>query len=171
MAGAAQVPEHDQVTSSPLSALEWFGDPGAAADLGIGGAMLVRLHAVFESRGQLTAGELGRGLPFVPRRIFVISKVPDVDIRGEHAHRELQQLLVCLAGSVVAEVSDGERSRSVKLDCPQAGLYIPPMVWGVQHHYTHDAVLLVLASREYDPSDYIRDFSEFALLRGKRGLA
>jgi dTDP-4-dehydrorhamnose 3,5-epimerase-like enzyme len=105
----------------------------------------------------------------VPQRFFVISRVPDRDIRGEHAHRELRQLLVCLAGSVVAEVSDGERSRAVALDCPQVGLYIPPMVWGVQHHYSPDAVLIVLASDAYDPADYIRDFGEFAALRGKKG--
>jgi UDP-2-acetamido-3-amino-2,3-dideoxy-glucuronate N-acetyltransferase len=154
-----------------LPASEWLADAAAASDLGVGGAGLVRLHTVIEERGQLTVGEIGKGMPFAPRRFFVISRVPDMDIRGEHAHRELHQLLVCLAGSVVAEVSDGERSRAVKLDCPGVGLHIPPMVWGVQHHYSPDAVLMVLASSEYDPADYIRDFGQFVALRGKRGPA
>jgi dTDP-4-dehydrorhamnose 3,5-epimerase-like enzyme len=123
------------------------------------------MHAVHDERGWLTAGEIGAGLPFTPRRYFVISQVPSTDIRGAHAHRELRQLLVCLAGSVVVEVSDGRRNVVVTLDCPQAGLYIPPMAWAAQHHYSHDAVLLVLASREYDASDYIRDFDEFVALR------
>jgi dTDP-4-dehydrorhamnose 3,5-epimerase-like enzyme len=123
------------------------------------------MHSIYEARGHLTVGEMGRGMPFVPRRFFVISDVPDEGIRGEHAHRALDQLLVCLAGSVVAEVTDGTAARSVLLDVPHVGLHIPPMVWGVQHHYTRDAVLMVLASAEYDPADYIRDFSEFKSLR------
>ena len=150
--------------SAPLSARAWF-DERAGADLGVGGAQLVRMHSIYEARGHLTVGEVGKGMPFVPRRFFVISDVPDEGIRGEHAHRMLHQLLVCVAGSVVAEVNDGTRARSVLLDVPHVGLHIPPMVWGVQHHYSRDAVLLVLASAEYDAADYIRDFSEFKALR------
>ena len=152
------------MNGAPLSARAWFDERGPA-DLGIGGAQLVRMHSIYEARGHLTVGEIGKGMPFVPRRFFVISDVPDESIRGEHAHRELHQLLVCLAGSVVAEVSDGTRSRSVTLDVPHVGLHIPPMVWGVQHHYTPDAVLMVLASAEYDAADYIRDFALFKSLR------
>ena len=151
----------------PLSARAWF-DQEAHADLGVGGASLVRMHSIYEARGHLTVGEIGKGMPFAPRRFFVISDVPDEGIRGEHAHRALHQLLVCLAGSVVAEVSDGTANRAVTLDVPHVGLHIPPMVWGVQHHYTRDAVLMVLASAEYDPGDYIRDFAQFQALRGKR---
>jgi hypothetical protein len=151
----------------PLSARAWF-DERAAGDLGAGGASLVRMHSIYEARGHLTVGEMGKGLPFVPRRFFVISDVPDESIRGEHAHRALHQLLVCLAGSVVAEVTDGVNQRSVLLDVPHVGLHIPPMVWGVQHHYSRDAVLMVLASAEYDCADYIRDFSQFKSLRAKR---
>ena len=152
------------MSAAPLSARAWF-DEGAKPDLGVAGASLVRMHSIYEARGHLTVGEMGRGMPFVPRRFFVISDVPDEGIRGEHAHRALDQLLVCLAGSVVAEVNDGATQRSILLDVPHVGLHIPPMVWGVQHHYTRDAVLMVLASAEYDPADYVRDFSEFKSLR------
>lgn len=155
------------MSAAPLSARAWF-DAREPADLAAGGASLVRMHSIYERRGHLTVGEMGKGMPFVPRRFFVISDVPDESIRGEHAHRELHQLLVCLAGSVVAEVGDGAVSRSVILDVPHVGLHIPPMVWGVQHHYTRDAVLLVLASAEYDPADYVRDFGEFKALRAAR---
>jgi len=154
------------MSAAPLSARAWF-DEGAKPDLGVGGASLVRMHSIYEARGHLTVGEVGKGMPFVPRRFFVISDVPDAGIRGEHAHRALDQLLVCLAGSVVAEVSDGTTQRSVLLDVPHVGLHIPPMVWGVQHRYTRDAVLMVLASAEYDAADYIRDFSEFKALRAR----
>ena len=81
--------------------------------------------------------------------------------RGEHAHRKLHQMLVCLTGSVTAEVDDGSARSTVLLDCPHVGLYMGPMVWGAQHHYSRDAVLLALASHEYDPADYIRDYDAF----------
>jgi len=157
--------------SEELRATQWLAEGGSPDGLGIDGARLVRMHTVLEPRGRLTAGELGRGLPFVPRRFFVVSQVPRADIRGEHAHRRLQQLLVCLAGSVVAEVSDGERWRSVQLDSPDVGLYVPPMVWGAQHDYSRDAVLMVLASHEYDAGDYIRDLAQFRAERSRRGAA
>jgi hypothetical protein len=152
------------VSGAPLSARAWF-DAQGAADLGVGGAALLRMHSIYEARGHLTVGEIGKGMPFAPRRFFVISDVPDQGIRGEHAHRQLHQLLVCLAGSVVAEVNDGTASRSVLLNVPHVGLHIPPMVWGIQHHYSRDAVLMVLASAEYDPADYVRDFAQYKALR------
>lgn len=149
------------MNASAISARRWFADPAAPSDLGVRGARLVRQHAVFEGRGNLTVGEIGKGLPFVPRRFFVISAVPGEDIRGEHAHRELHQFLLCLAGSVVVDVDDGETRRTVTLDCPQVGIHLAPMVWASQHQYTADAVLLVLASSEYDPADYIREYPRF----------
>ena len=156
------------IADQPLRASRWYADAGASGDLGVRGASLVRLHSVVDSRGELVVGELGRGLPFSPRRLFAISRVPGKDIRGEHAHRELRQMLVCLAGSVLAEVDDGERRRAVLLDSPRVGLAVEPMVWGAQSQYSADAVLLVIASREYDPADYIREYDAFlAAVRGK----
>ena len=152
---------------SPGSARDWAADP-ASAPLEAGGARLVRLHAVEEARGLLTAGEASRHLPLVARRYFVVSGVPDENIRGEHAHLALHQFLVCLAGRVTAEVDDGRRRAAVVLDTPRVGLYMPPMTWGAQHHYSRDAVLLVLASHEYDPADYVRDYARFRELAGVR---
>jgi len=155
--------------SGTVVASRWYADRNASPDLGVRGASLVRLHCVEEPRGVLSVGEIGRALPFAPRRFFVISRVPGRDIRGEHAHRELRQLLLCLEGSVLAEVDDGERRRAVLLDCAQVGLALEPMVWGAQSQYSEDAVLLVLASREYDAADYIRDYDAFvAAARGAR---
>ena len=150
---------------SPASARSWLEDASGAQPL-VEGARLVRLHAVEEARGLLTVGEVGRQVPFPPRRYFVISRVPDENIRGEHAHRALHQFLVCLAGSVVAEVDDGRNRRAILLDTPRVGLHMAPMVWGAQHHYSRDAVLLVLASHEYDAADYVREYESFLRLRG-----
>ena len=152
---------------NPLSARAWLADEAAPGVL-VAGARLVRLGAVEEARGLLTVGEVERHIPFTPRRYFVVSNVPDENIRGEHAHLELQQFLVCLVGSVVAEVDDGKARRAILLDTPRVGLHMPPMVWGAQHHYSRDAVLLVLASRAYDAADYVREYDRFLELR-RRG--
>ena len=78
-------------------------------------------------------------LPFPPRRYFVIFEVPGKEIRGEHAHRKLQQFLVCLRGSVRVMVDDGKERDEVVLDRPDLGLYVPPLVWAAQFHYSADA--------------------------------
>lgn len=153
--------------SETIVASQWFANRDAGADLGVRGASLVRLHCVLEARGELDVGEVGREVPFPPQRFFVISGVPDEHIRGEHAHREQRQFLVCLAGSVTADVDDGSRRRSVILDCPRVGVSMQSMVWGAQHHYSRDAVLLVLASAPYDAADYIREYGEFLALPGR----
>jgi dTDP-4-dehydrorhamnose 3,5-epimerase-like enzyme len=95
--------------------------------------------------------------------------VPGKDVRGEHAHRECTQFLVCVRGSVSVVVDDGRASEEIVLNGPDTGLLVPPMVWAVQYRYTPDAMLLVLASHEYDPDDYIRDYDQFLSLVGAAG--
>ena len=133
----------------------------SAGKLTVKGAVLQRLPTIHDIRGNLSVGEIGKGLPFLPRRFFVISDVPNDKVRGEHAHRKLKQFLVCLRGRCAIVVDDGRRREEVVLDGPEVGLYVPPMVWAVQYKYSPDAVLLVLASAEYDAADYIRDYDEF----------
>jgi UDP-2-acetamido-3-amino-2,3-dideoxy-glucuronate N-acetyltransferase len=126
-----------------------------------GGACVVTLTRAADLRGSLVAVDHADGLPFVPQRTFVVYDVPSRDVRGEHAHRECEQVLVCLRGSVTALVDDGQERRELVLDRPDQGLYVPAMVWGTQYRYSHDAVLLVYASRAYDEDDYIRDYEGF----------
>ena len=131
----------------------------------VAGAQLVALHSIVESRGQLDVAQVGRELPFPVRRIFMISHVPRQDVRGEHAHRELHQFLICAHGQVTVEVSDGRSSRVVVLDSSDVGLHIAPMVWASQHSYSADAILVVLASAEYDAADYIRSHDDYLAAR------
>ncbi len=120
-------------------------------------------------RGNLAVGEAQRHVPFEIRRFFVVFGVEDQKIRGEHAHRRLHQFLICVHGSCHFVADDGENREEYILDRPNLGLYVPPMVWGVQYKYSPDGVLLVLASDYYDPADYIRDYSEFLeLVRASR---
>ena len=112
-------------------------------------------------RGSLTVGEFERHIPFTPKRYFIVLDVPSRETRGEHAHRECHQFLICVHGSCAVLADDGVNRTEVFLDSPDKGVYLPPMVWGVQYKYSKDAVLLVFASHHYDPADYIRNYSEF----------
>jgi len=125
------------------------------------GVALYRLTVVSDLRGSLCAGEFPEQIPFQPRRFFAICDVPDLNVRGEHAHKRCHQFLIALRGSCSLVVDDGMRREEFELSGPEVGLYMPPMIWGVQYKHTEDAVLLVLASDAYDPEDYIRDYEEF----------
>lgn len=130
----------------------------------VAGVRLHRLRLATDLRGSLVAANFATDLPFVPKRAFTVFEVPTRDVRGEHAHKVCEQFLVCLRGSVSALVDDGSRRQEFRLDRPELGLYMPAMTWGTQYHYSQDAVLLVFASEEYDPYDYIRDYEEFLAL-------
>lgn len=126
-----------------------------------GGARVLSFTRATDLRGSLVAVDHAADLPFSPQRTFVVYDVPSRDVRGEHAHRKCEQLLVCLRGSVTALVDDGHDRRELLLDRPDRGLHVPAMVWGTQYRYSDDAVLLVYASRPYEDADYIRDYETF----------
>lgn len=126
------------------------------------GVTIHRFPHFDDMRGSLTVGNLGSTeIPFVPQRYFLVYAVPGAEVRGEHAHRACHQFLVCTHGSCSVVVDDGFTSDEVRLDSPTLGIYLPPMTWGIQYKYTHDAVMLVFASHAYDPGDYIRDYPTF----------
>lgn len=128
------------------------------ATMRVRGVTLHKIPAFEDIRGHLIAAEIARELPFVPVRFFVVHHVPSGEVRGEHAHRECHQFLVCLKGHVHVLVDDGSNRQEVVLDRPELGVYIPPKIWGTQYRYSEDAALLVFASHRYDPDDYIRDY-------------
>ena len=137
-----------------------------AGEVGVGGVRVIELPQVRDLRGLLSFGEVETHLPFAPKRVFCISQVPSIEVRGAHAHRTLEQLLVCLSGRCSVVVDDGRSRAEVVLDSPGRALYLPPLVWGIQYKYSADAVLMVLASEKYNPDDYIRNYDEFQALVG-----
>jgi len=132
------------------------------------GVELHRFKLIKDMRGDLTVGDFGAAIPFIPKRYFLVLNVPSSEIRGEHAHRCCHQFLVATHGSVSVVVDDGVTREEVRLASPDLGLFLPAMTWGVQYKYSVDAVLLVFASESYDPSDYIRDYDEFTALASSR---
>jgi UDP-2-acetamido-3-amino-2,3-dideoxy-glucuronate N-acetyltransferase len=131
----------------------------------LGEATVYRLPGAQDLRGSLSFGEVHRQVPFEVKRYFLVFDVASQHVRGEHAHRSLQQFLVCVAGRCNVVTDDGNNRHEVALDSPAKGVYVPPMVWATQYKFTRDAVLLVLASDYYDAQDYIRDYGEFLALR------
>jgi acetyltransferase-like isoleucine patch superfamily enzyme/dTDP-4-dehydrorhamnose 3,5-epimerase-like enzyme len=128
------------------------------------GVTVHRLPRFVDIRGSLVVGEYSKHIPFVPQRFFIVYDVPSRETRGEHAHRECEQFLVCIRGSCAVVADDGRNRQEFTLDSPGVGVYLPPMTWGIQYRYSPDAALLVFASHHYDPDDYIRDYDEFRQL-------
>ena len=140
----------------------------SSAPVGVGGVTVHHLASFSDLRGALSVGNFPTDVPFAPVRYFIVHAVPSKETRGEHAHRTCHQFLTCLHGSSSLVVDDAVNRAEIELDSPQVGVYLPPMVWGIQYKYTPDAVLLVFASHEYDASDYIREYPEFLAVRGAR---
>jgi UDP-2-acetamido-3-amino-2,3-dideoxy-glucuronate N-acetyltransferase len=133
----------------------------------VGGVKLFRQMLVRDPRGDLSAGEFRRDLPFQVKRYFFVFNVPHARIRGEHAHRRCHQLLICVKGSCRVTVDDGRRQESFRLKGLRTALYIPPGVWASQSGHSPGTMLLVFASHPYRASDYVRRYEDFLSLKGR----
>ena len=114
-----------------------------------------------DDRGQLVALEAMEHIPFEIRRVYYIYDTVSGVRRGMHAHRNLEQILICVHGSCKILLDDGYERREVLLDKPTEGLYISNDTWREMYDFSQDAVLLVLASEHYDEADYIRNYQDF----------
>jgi hypothetical protein len=129
---------------------------------------LVNFDTIGSSKlGYITAVQYPANLPFVVKRVYWTYFTPNNVERGNHAHRDLQQIIVAVSGIIrfAIEGPNGEKSEFI-LDNPDKGLYLPPMHWRTIY-FSHNAVLLCLASLEYQADDYIREYSEFKQLSGR----
>ena len=126
----------------------------------------VDFKSLGDERGSLVAFEIGKEkeLPFTVKRVYYIYHTAEGVSRGYHAHRELKQVAVCVAGKCRMVLDNGIAREETWMDCPTKGLLIESMVWREMHDFSSDCVLLVLASEHYDEDDYIREYDNF--LRG-----
>ena len=113
-----------------------------------------------DDRGQLIALEEFKNIPFDIKRVYYMYTVPGVT-RGKHAHRHLEQVLICVHGSCKIRLNDGTEEEVVTLDDPAKGLYVANDMWREMFDFSEGAVLMVVASELYDETDYIRDYDEF----------
>lgn len=125
---------------------------------------IFELPKMVDPRGNLTFVESNKHIPFNLRRVFYIYGVPEGESRGAHAHKELHQMLICIAGKFKVSIDDGKTQKIVTLDCPWKGLHIPPMIWASEVDFSAGAVCLVLTSDYYSEDDYIRNYEEYLQL-------
>lgn len=128
---------------------------------GLDNCYLVDLDEVIDIRGRLSFVEVGTHLDFDIKRNYFIYGVPGGENRGQHAHKELFQYVMCLSGSFEIELYDGFNRQTFFLNKPSMGLYICPLIWRDLRNFSTGTVCSVLASEIYDEKDYIRDLSEF----------
>lgn len=123
---------------------------------------LIEFKDLGDDRGNLVVieGE-GMDIPFDIKRVFYIYGSDDTVVRGQHANRETEFLLVNICGTSKVRVDNGRESVVVELNKPRMGLYIPSMLWKDMYEFSKDAMLLVLASRHYDGAEYIRDYQQY----------
>ena len=122
---------------------------------------LIEMPKVVDYRGNLTAIEGGRHVPFEIARVYYIYDVPSGAHRAAHAHKTLHQVFFALAGSFDLHLDDGTRTASITLNRPNLGLYLMPRTWRLIDNFSGGTVCLVLASDRYSEADYLRDYEEF----------
>ena len=114
-----------------------------------------------DERGMLIALEENKDIPFAIKRVYYMYDTKKDIHRGFHAHKNLEQILVCVSGSCKVRLDNGYESKVVTLETPYEGLYISKSMWREMFDFSEDAVLMVLASELYDEADYIRNYDEF----------
>lgn len=114
-----------------------------------------------DERGKLVVIEGGRAIPFQIQRVFYIYESDASVVRGQHANRESEFVLINVAGRSKVRITDGSEELVVELDRPMIGVYIPKMIWKDMYDFSEDSILLVLASTHYDEKEYVRDYEEY----------
>ena len=119
-----------------------------------------------DERGKLVVIEGGQAIPFEIKRVFYIYGSDATVVRGQHANRDSEFVLINVAGKSKVRITDGKESFVAVLDKPMMGVYIPQMVWKDMYDFSPDSVLLALASTHYDGNEYIRDYDEYLKIMG-----
>lgn len=122
---------------------------------------VLHFDALGDERGKLVVIEGACAIPFEIKRVFYIYDSDSTVVRGQHANRESEFVLINVAGSSKVRITDGKEEIIVALDKPRMGVYIPKMLWKEMYEFSPDSVLLVLASTHYDGKEYIRNYDDY----------
>lgn len=122
---------------------------------------LCQLNKFHDPEGNLTVITENVHVPFPINRVFYSYDIPGGEDRGAHAHKECHQFIIAASGSFEVLLDDGVNKRTVTLNRPFYGLHVPPGIWAAEQGFSSGSICLVLASHEYDESDYIRNYDDF----------
>ena len=114
-----------------------------------------------DERGKLVVIEGGQAIPFEIKRVFYIYESDSTVVRGQHANRESEFVLINVAGKSKVRITDGKEEYIIELNKPMMGIYLPKMIWKDMYDFSSDSVLLVLASTHYDGKEYIRNYEDY----------
>jgi len=126
---------------------------------------LIDLPKFLDQRGNLSFIEEDTHLPFRIRRVYWVYDVPGGECRGGHAFRSTEELIVALSGSFDVVLNNGKEESRLSLNRSYYALYVPPMIWRVMENFSTNSLALVIASTDFDRSEYIREFEQFCQLK------
>lgn len=114
-----------------------------------------------DERGKLTSLSSSKEIPFEIKRLYYTWDMPKEAIRGGHAHRNLDEVVICLHGFCDFVLDDGKETLTIHLDQPNKGIYIPAHLWRDFRNFSSDCVVILIASDYFHPEDHIKDYNEF----------
>lgn len=126
---------------------------------------IIELPKIQDPRGNLSFFEYPSQLPFEIKRTYWIYDVPGGEVRGEHAFKAQNEFIVALSGSFDVFLFDGTKEVKFSLNRSYYGLYVPNMIWRRMENFSTNSLALIVSDREYNESDYIRDFENFKQLK------
>lgn len=130
-------------------------------------AKIIELPKIEDPRGNLSFVEQFKHTPFQIKRVYWIYDVPGGQVRGGHAFKEQQELIIALSGSFDILVDDGIEKLTFSLNRSYYGLYLPAGMWRQMQNFSTNSLALVLSSTHYNREDYIYDYNEF-LIHGSK---
>ena len=131
----------------------------------IGQVQLIKLPKILDTRGNLTFIESNVHIPFEIKRTYWIYDVPGGEIRGSHAFKKSQELIIALSGSFDIVLNDGKQESKHTLNRSYEGLYVPNLIWKSMGNFSTNSLALVVSNIAYDEADYIRNFDEFKQMK------
>lgn len=122
---------------------------------------IIKFNDLGDERGKLVVIEGKQDIPFEIKRVFYIYGSDSTVVRGQHANRKSEFVLINVAGKSKVRITDGKEELVVELNRPMMGVYIPKMIWKDMYDFSEDSVLLVLTNTHYDGKEYIRNYETY----------
>lgn len=132
------------------------------------GYSIINFETHPDERGKLCSLSNNKEIPFEIKRIYYTWDMPKEAIRGGHAHKKLDEVMVCLSGSCDFVLDDGNEKITITLDSPNKGLYIKADLWRDFRNFSDNCVVILIASDYYDTNDYIRDYNKYLKLKNNK---
>lgn len=133
--------------------------------MGLEQVKIIALPKILDERGNLSFFENQKQVPFSIARVYWIYDVPGGEVRGGHAYKTLQEVIIALSGSFDVVLNDGKEEKTFSLNRSYTGLYIPCMIWRRLENFSTNSLALIAADQPYNEKDYIRNYEEFSALK------